>query len=203
MELYASPVDSLLSPDTRRRGSPSYDKFAWQPGGLLTRVIGYTTIHIYIGESQGDGRGARVNIRKCHWSMEARTSAMLRDAKMKFEMDQSFRKSLWNERDSILCTRFFLLGIELLGTFYSTFTTLASFWSLFNIFNKQQGQNDACEHCKRQVVTYPLWNVCLFHILNLGRDCYKRGEDCRNINIEKIPCFVSHFNPFRSWLLAL
>jgi len=108
MELYASPVDSLLSPDTRRRGSPSYDKFAWQPGGLLTRVIGYTTIHIYIGESQGDGRGARVNIRKCCWSMEARTSATLRDAKMKFEMDQSFRKTsvvLYYVRDS------FLLGI--------------------------------------------------------------------------------------------
>jgi len=108
MELYASPVDSLLSPDTRRRGSPSYDKFAWQPGGLLTRVIGYTTIHIYIGESQGDGRGARVNIRKCCWSMEARTSATLRDAKMKFGMDQSFRKTsvaLYYVRDS------FLLGI--------------------------------------------------------------------------------------------
>jgi len=87
MELYASPVDPFLSPNTRRRGSPSYDKFAWQPGGLLTRVIGYTTIHIYVGESRGDGRGARVNIRKCHRSMKARTSAMLRDTRMNFEMN--------------------------------------------------------------------------------------------------------------------
>lgn len=110
MELYASPVDSLLSPHTRRRGSPSYDKFAWQPGGLLTRVIGYTTIHIYIGESQGDGRGARVNIRKCCWSMEARTSATLRDAKMKFEMNSFEKRVLYYVRYS------FLLGIVVRST---------------------------------------------------------------------------------------